>query len=384
MVDNASGQTRNRFNLAELAGAFGDIGTLIPFVVAYIAVLKMDAGSVLLPFGLMLIVAGALFRTPFPVQPMKLIGAAAVTHAAGADALTPAVVVGAGVVTGLIWLFLGVSGLGRRVARLIPAPALLGVILGLGISFMLEGVRMMAQEWVFSGSLFLVTLLLLGRARVLSMGLLLSVGAGYALVTQPELFADLSKLEPSLHLPAFAWSALGWHELWAGLILLALPQLPLTFGNAYIAVTDEHNRLFPDRAVTERQVALSTGAMNMFSSAIGGVPLCHGAGGLAGHVKFGAQTGGASIMLGVLLTIMALFFSNSVGTIFQLFPPSVLGVVLFLAGLELATSSRTYDGEKVDRTIVLATAALAVFNVGLAVLFGIFAYHAAKRGWLSI
>ena len=32
----------NRFDRMEWAGAFGDLGTLIPFVVAYISLLKMD------------------------------------------------------------------------------------------------------------------------------------------------------------------------------------------------------------------------------------------------------------------------------------------------------------------------------------------------------
>lgn len=384
MTTETAAPAKNRFDLAELAGAFGDLGTLIPFVVAYITVLKMDAGSILLPFGAMLIVVGFYFKTPFPVQPMKLIGAAALTHAAGAEALTPAMVVGAGVMTGIIWLLLGVSGWARRVSTWIPAPALLGVVLGLGFSFMLEGIRMMAQAWMFSGILFAATLFLLGRARVAAMAALLFAGGGYAILQQPALIADLARLEPALHLPTFAWPSLGWYELWMGTLLLALPQLPLTFGNAFIAVSDEHNRLFPDRAVSEKQVATSTGLMNLFSSAIGGIPMCHGAGGLAGHVKFGARTGGASIMLGVLLTMLALFFADSISTLFRLFPPSVLGVILFLAGLELATASRDHAGDKLDRAVLLATAALAMVNVGIAVVFGILAYHASKRGWFTL
>jgi hypothetical protein len=55
--------------------------------------------------------------------------------------------------------------------------------------------------------------------------------------------------------------------------------------------------------------------MNLFSAGIGGVPMCHGAGGMAGHVRFGAQTGGAVIILGTLLILLALFFSGSVGII---------------------------------------------------------------------
>jgi hypothetical protein len=194
----------------------------------------------------------------------------------------------------------------------------------------------------------------------------------------------LASIEPRLRWPAFAWSSLAWRDVWLGALLLALPQLPLTFGNALLAITEENNRLFPDRPVTERKVAISTGVLNLFSSALGGIPMCHGAGGMAGHVRFGARTGGASIILGALLLAVALFLAHSVSTIFELFPPPVLGVVLFLAGAELAMGSRDPGSEKADRFIVLTTAALTVWNVGAAVVFGIAAHHAARRGWLRV
>jgi MFS superfamily sulfate permease-like transporter len=375
---------KNRYDLHELAGAFGDLGTLIPFVVAYISILGMDPAGILLPFGVALIAAGLLYRTPFPVQPMKAIGAAAVTQTAGAVALTPAMVASAGLVTGVLWMGLAATGLARRLAQWIPKPALLGVIMGLGISFMLEGIRMMAQSWAIAAGLLVLTLALMARSRVPAMVLLLAAGAAVALLQKPALADEVLLIRPALSLPSFAWPSLGWQDIWLGALLLALPQLPLTFGNALVAVTEENNRLFPDRPVSERRVALSTGVMNLGSSMLGGIPMCHGAGGLAGHVKFGARTGGSSVMLGILLTVVALFFSQSVGTLFRLFPPAALGVILFLAGAELARGSRDPGGEKEDRFVVLATAAFAVLNVGVAVVFGFLAHHAARRGWLRV
>jgi predicted benzoate:H+ symporter BenE len=377
-------RAKNRYNLSELAGAFGDLGTLIPFVVAYISILKMDPGSLFLGFGATLIAAGLYYRTPFPVQPMKAIGAAAITQTAGAVALTSSMVIGAGVATAAIWMFLGLTGLAKRLSAWVPRPALLGVVMGLGFSFMLEGIRMMSEHWAMSAGLLALTLALLARSRFPAMVLLLIAGSIVALIQQPTLADDLGLIKPALRLPAFAWPSLGWQDIWMGALLLALPQLPLTFGNALIAITEENNRLFPDRPVTERKVALSTGLLNLWSSALGGIPMCHGAGGMAGHVKFGARTGGASIMLGAVLLVVGLFFADSIGTLFRLFPPSVLGVILFLAGAELATGSRDPGPEKVDRFIVLATAAFAVLNVGIAVIFGFVAYHASKRGWLKV
>ena len=375
---------RNRYDLSEWSGAFGDLGTLIPFVVAYIAVLKMDPGGILLAFGVALMAVGAIYRTPFPVQPMKAIGAAAVGQAALASGLTGAVVMGATLCTGLIWLLLAATGWAQRLSRWVPRSALLGVVMGLGFSFMLEGLHLMSSSPWLAALLLGATLLLLGHARFPAMLILLAVGAVIACVQQPALLGELAALRPEFRLPAFSWVGLTAADLWTGLVLLALPQLPLTFGNAYLSVTEENNRLFPERPVTQRAVAFSTGLMNLGASAVGGIPMCHGAGGMAGHVQFGARTGGSSIILGALLLGAGLFLAGSIGTLFRLFPASVLGVILFLAGLQLALGSRDSEVEKADRFVLLATAAMAVVNVGMAVLFGIAAHHAARRGWLRV
>ena len=373
--------TRNRYDLHELSGAFGDLGTLIPFVAAYISVVKMDSSGILVAFGSTLVVVGIVYRTPFPVQPMKAIGAAAITQSS--QVLSASAVMGAGVVTGLLWLLLGATGFARRLAHWVPRPALLGLVMGLGFSFILEGIRMMAKSHWIGTAMLVLTLFLLSRSRFPAMVALLAIGAALALVEQPSLAGELATIHLSPRLPTLAWPTLSWHDLWVGAPYLALPQLPLTFGNALISISEENNRLFPDRPVTERRVALSTGFMNLWSSALGGIPMCHGAGGMAGHVRYGAHTGGASIMLGGLLLVIGLFLGDSVALLFRLFPPSVLGVILFLAGMQLALNGRASGLDKVERHIVLVTAAFAIWNVGLAVPVGITAYHAAKRGWLS-
>ena len=232
-----------RFDRTEWAGAFGDLGTLIPFVIAYTTLGSIDPIGVFLGFGIALCVTGAYYRTPFPVQPMKAIGAA---------------------------------------------------------------------------------------------------------------------------------------------IMLALPQVPLTLGNAIIAVTDENNRLFPQRAVTEKQVAISTGLMNIGSSAIGGVPMCHGAGGMAGHVRFGATTGGAPIILGAVLIVLALFFGSSIETVLRVFPQALLGVILFLAGAQLALGSCDFSKDKGERFATLVTAAFAIWNVGAAFVAGAAVFHALKHRWMRL
>ncbi|MGE5087906.1 MAG: putative sulfate/molybdate transporter [Candidatus Levyibacteriota bacterium] len=380
----AGSQRRNRFDRLEWAGAFGDLGTLIPFVVAYISLLGMDPYGVLLAFGLAKIAAGLYYRTPVPVQPMKAIGAVATTQAAQSLTITPAAVYGAGLVTGAIWLALGSSGTADRVARWISRPVAVGIVMGLGFSFMLGGIRMMAQDWIVGGAALAATLLLLSNRRVPAMFLLLAAGAIVALIRNPALVDDLAAIRIDARLPSFALAGMTWKDFAVGAVFLALPQVPLTLGNAVIAITEENNRLFPDRPVGEREIAVSTGIMNLLAPLLGGVPMCHGAGGMAGHVRFGARTGGALIILGTIVVAIAVFFSRSVATIFSMFPPPILGVVLFMTGAQLALGSCDFGRTKNDRFTTLVTAACTIWNVGLAFVLGMVLHHALKRGLVRL
>ena len=143
-------------------------------------------------------------------------------------------------------------------------------------------------------------------------------------------------------------------DLVTGVMVLGLPQAGLTLGNAIVTTVDENNQLFPERPTTVRMVAIDHGIMNLVGTALGGVPMCHGAGGMAGHVRFGARTGGALVMLGILVLFVGLFLADSVETLFRLFPPALLGVILMFGGLELAAGVRATGGEKAERYVVLS------------------------------
>lgn len=374
----------NRYDRTEIAGAFGDLGTLIPFVAAYIGVLKMDPFGVLLAFGLSMLVCGFVYRTPMPVQPMKALGAIATTQAAQTLVITPTMVWGAGLATGVIWLILGLTGTAHRVANLVSRPVVLGIILGLGFGFMIEGAKMMSQNWWVGGGALLGTSLLLTNRVIPAMFLLLLFGAGYGIISDPTLIDALRDVHPGLRHPSFALTSLTPNDLFLGTAFLALPQVPLTLGNAIIAITEENNRLFPDRPVNESKIATSTGLMNLWSASVGGVPICHGAGGMAAHVQFGARTGGAPVILGIVLLITAFWFSGSVATLFRLFPPAVLGVILFLTGAQLALGACDISKDKGERFVTMVTGALAIWNVGIAFVVGIIAYWLNRRGLLRV
>jgi len=376
--------TGNRYDRMEWAGAFGDLGTLIPFVAAYIGVLKLDPFGVLFAFGLCMLACGLHYKTPIPVQPMKAIGAVAVTQAAQTAVVTPGAVYGAALATGVAWLFLGLSGMAARVTRLVPPAVVLGIMLGLGFGFMLEGVKMMQTDWPIAALAGVGTLLLMGNRTLPAMFVLLIFGAAVGAWRQPTLLHELAQVPLGLPTPSFALSDISLHELAIGAALLALPQLPLTLGNAVIAVKEENNRLFPQRPVSENGLATSTGIMNIFSSVAGGVPMCHGAGGMAGHVAFGARTGGALVILGVILLVLALFFSAGISLLFKLFPLSILGVILFLTGAQLALGSSVLPADRNQRLVALATAALCMWNVAAGFLLGLALHVMVTRGWVRM
>ena len=368
----------------EWAGAFGDLGTLVPFVVAYIAVVKVDPFGILFSFGVAMVACGFLYRTPWPVQPMKAIGAIAATQSAQTAVIIPTTIYAAGLATGLIWLVLGLTGAAKWIASLVPRFVVIGIVLGLGISFMLDGIKLMQGGWLIAAVGLLGTLLLLTNKSIPAMFLLLLFGVVCGIIENPEPLRTLMATRPGVRLPSFALASITWHDFLIGTTLLALPQLPLTLGNALIAIREENNRLFPDRSVTENRVATSTGVMNLASAVLGGVPMCHGAGGMAGHVAFGARTGGAPIILGSMLLCLALFFSASVSALFGLLAQPVLGVILFLTGAQLALGSCDFSKNKGERFITLATTAFAMWNVGLAFVVGLALAYIEKRGRLRL
>ena len=380
----AAGARRAWFAPAEWSGAFGDLGTLVPFLLAYIAVLKIDPAGILLTFGIAMIVVGLVYRTPFPVQPMKAIGSVAATHTAAGVALTAGTFHLAALLTGLVWLAIGVSGTVQRLVRLVSPAVCFGVILGLGMALMLEAVKMMAGNWWIAVPALLGTFVLLSRRRFPVMLLLLAVGASLALWQRPELGSALAAAPIGFRLPSLALDGIEWSQISVAAIVLVLPQLPLTFGNALVAIVEENNRLFPEHPVTEKRVAISTGLMNLFAGSLGGVPMCHGAGGMAGHVRFGARTGGAPVILGALLVVGALFFSGAVETGLALFPAPILGVILFVAGSQLALGVCDGWQQKDDRFLLIVVAALSIWNVGVAFLFGIATQWLLRRKLLEL
>jgi MFS superfamily sulfate permease-like transporter len=371
----------NDYNRMELAGAFGDLGTLIPFVVGYITLNRMDPLGILVAFGLFKIFVGLYFKTPVPIQPMKAIGGMAISHA---GTITPGMIWGAGIFTGLFWLLMGLTGAITWIEKVTTKPVVRGIMLGLGLSFVVEGLGMMRDSPLIAVGGAILTLLLLNSKRLPAMLCLLAYGIVIAFFQKPDLLRELSQLSIRFRLPELTFGRISWQDLFAGFLILGLPQAPLTLGNAVIGIVAENNAYFPDRKITAKKISIDHGVMNLIGTAIGGIPMCHGAGGMAGHIRFGAKTGGSLVILGVIVLLTGLFLSDSVSLLLHIFPRPILGVILFFAGLELALIVQDVKMKKKNLFVLLVTAGIAMWNMGIAYLTGLLLYYGLKQSWIKI
>ena len=346
-----------KFNRMELAGSLGDLGTLLPLAIGMILINGLNPTGLILVVGLFYIFSGLYFKVTCPVEPMKVIGAYAV--ATGITALQ--------IQASCLWVFLfliiiGGTGIITVVGRYIPLPVIRGVQLSTGVLLISQGVRLMLGTskfqvlrqvaepyliiqkigWLPLGLIIglllgFLTLLLLENRRlpaalvVVGVGLLVGILIGTREgLDQIQIGINLPKMLP-FGLPSGA-------DFSFALLVLVLPQMPMTLGNAVIANADLSIQYFPQegRRVTYRGLCISMALGNLLSFFLGGMPMCHGAGGLASRYRFGARTAGSNLIIGTLFLTLALFLGSHSLAILYMLPMAALGVLLIFAGAQLA------------------------------------------------
>jgi MFS superfamily sulfate permease-like transporter len=192
-------------------------------------------------------------------------------------------------------------------------------------------------------------------------------------------------LEFGLHLPQLIIPS--WAQIVHGTQNAVLPQIPLTLTNAIIVTAAISRQLFPQEVhpVTERNLALTTGIGNLLAAPFGGYLMCHGAGGIAGQVRFGARTATAPVLIGFVFVVLGLGFGDSGYALLKTIPDAVLGGLLLFSGLELALSSKPQEYRDSELFLVLLMAAISVaLNPAAAFAVGLPLAYAFKRNWLKI
>jgi predicted benzoate:H+ symporter BenE len=352
------------FNLRELAGSMGDYGVLIPLAVGYFAVIGLNPSGFFVMMGLACIVTALVFKLPMPIQPMKVLAVMSI-----AQVWSPSMVYASGFAEGLIWLFFGLTNLVKWLARITPKAIVWGIQITLGILLAIQAVEMISTGWAL-GLISILIILLLRKVRYIPAPVVLLL-LGVGIVVYNGGWGQIPA--PAFNLPTLTSFRL--EEIWETLVLAGFAQIPLTITNATISVAALISTYFPEKKVTTRQLSLSHGLMNLVVPFFGGIPMCHGAGGLAGQYYFGARTGGTKLIEGSIYITLGLFFGASFTGLFSMFPRAILGAMLFLVGLELVKFGRElrFDIQLVPVGLTVITALLS--NLALGFLVGLGSFH---------
>ncbi|MBI5157567.1 MAG: hypothetical protein HZA58_06070 [Acidimicrobiia bacterium] len=363
---------RIRPTIGDLSGAVGDLGVMVPLVAALVLVNGLDPGAVLIAAGALVIAAGVVFRIPFPVQPLKALTALAV-----AQSLSPDVIHSAGLQVGLILVLLAATGLAGWLARLFTRAVIRSLQFAVGVLLVVTAVRLaLDSPAIFENpptrfwnlALTAATLALVAVAastgRYLVIGLVFAGGVIVGIGAADVDFGAVTLHAPSIGLPP-------WSVAWSAFVLLVVPQIPLTYGNAVVGVSDLAREHFGDaaRRVTPGRVALSCGVGNLVSAAIGGMPMCHGSSGFTAHVRLGARTSAMNLVLGSIFLALGLVFSNQVLVLFGLLPVWALGGFLAYAGVRHAML--IMDLRRVRLAVALIAGLVGIVFGNLAITTGV-------------
>jgi MFS superfamily sulfate permease-like transporter len=355
------------FNLRELAGSTGDFGTLFPLAIGYFAVNGLNPAGLLVMMGLANIITGIVYHLPMPIEPKKVLAVVAIEQK-----WPPSLIYATGFGTGVIWLILSLTGLIQKIARFTPRSVVRGIQVTLGVLLAIEGFKMIATGWLFGVISIIIVIVLRDNKYAPAAIVLMLFGIG-VVGFRGELF---QVIEFGFTLPPL--TLFNPVEIWRGMVLAGFAQVALTASNAVIATSALISQYFPDKPVPEQRLALNMGIINVVVPFFGGMPMCHGAGGLAGQYYFGARTGGTNIIEGLIEIMLGLLLAGSIATLFSLFPKSIIGAMLLLVGIELTKFVR--DIRKNELIIMALTVALALLtNMAISFVVAVAAYHLLRR-----
>jgi len=386
------------FNRVEFAGSLGDLGTLLPLGMGMIMINGLNPQGLFLSVGLLYILGGYVYGLPVPVQPMQVVGAYAI-----ATGLTAQQISASGAWLAVILLIAGVTGLINVIGKYTPKAVVRGVQLSTGSLLMAQGIKLMwgtssfqalksaAEPYLVMQQLGPIPIgIILGAAGIALTLLLLEnkrfpaglivVGSGMAVGLLAGTREGFDLLALNFHLPELLPFGLpSMNDFSLVLLLLVLPPIPMTIGNAVVAYADLSKDYFGEASakVTYKNVCLSMAAGNVIAFLLGGMPLCHGAGGLAAHYRFGARTAGSNLIIGLIFLLLALFLGTGILAIVYLIPLAVLGVLLLYAGSQLCMTMIDLMSRKdlfvamVMLGITLATNLAVAFVVGIALAYAL-------------
>ncbi len=381
-----------KFTRTEFAGSLGDLGTILPLAVGMILINKLSPSGIFIGVGLFYMLSGIYFKVTSPVEPMKVISAYAIATGISSSQIQAS----------CLWIFtlliiIGSTGLINVIRHYIPKSVIRGVQLSTGLLLLSQGVRLILGTsslqiiqnvaepsliiqhigflpigLVLGSILGLLTLFLLENKRLPAAVMIVGIGALVGVVWGTHEGWDHMKMGFNLpHLLPYGLPTLD--DFSFALLILVLPQIPMTLGNAVVANADLSTQYFPQdgHRVTGKALCISMAIANLGSFFLGGMPMCHGAGGLASRYRFGARTAGSNLIIGGIFLLIALLFGDQLLPVVNLLPMSVLGVLLIFAGTQLALTILDMQTRKEFFVVILIVGIALASNLAAGFLTGI-------------
>ncbi|MBI4357053.1 MAG: hypothetical protein HY559_04175 [Gammaproteobacteria bacterium] len=311
-----------------ITGAFADSAILFPLLALLSTQNGFSESVLLFSAGLTYCMAGLLFKVPMPVQPLKSMVMAAITL--GATLQEVKLCTAAMGAYCLLVVFFKLHNFANK----IPLSLVHGLQAGLGIMMLSKGSGMLTSHAPMVIGFFITFLVLMvyvsRSTNFPILGILATGGLLWGLFTPP------------IPITITAPASVPLHSIRLDLLLyLILPQIILTSANSVIGTQYAAQKYFGERAknVTFKRLLWSIGVGNLLSSTVGGLPFCHGAGGLTAHVKGGSTHWMSNWVIGLFLIALAVI---SYGLPLFHFPPLLVALLLSAVGLlhvELAKES---------------------------------------------
>ncbi len=321
--------------LKDFSGAFGDTGIFIPLALGMIIICGLSPTSVFLPAALLYLIAGWYYRIPFPVQPLKAV--AAISLVSG---LRPELIATSAYLMSALMLLVLLCNFTKYLDKIFSKPIVRGIQFGLGILLIKSGINLILKGEVITGVLL------------------------------PEVPFSGFSFGPN-SLPLFVPSL---SDVATAFVVLLIPQIPLTFGNSMVATADLAKDYFGKRArrVTYKSLAGTISLGNLLAGLVGGMPVCHGCGGLTAHYRFGARTARANLIIGSTFLAIALLFAKASPYFLREIPLYFFGSALVCIGIFHSLLARDMTRRK-DIALVMAMGMVTLFyrNLTLALLAGL-------------
>jgi len=316
------------------------------------------------------------------VQPMKAIATVAIS-----EGLTKNEILSAGIITGLIIFLFGITKIVELFNKIIPLSVIRGLQLGIGFQLIIKGFSMVLGTERFFGydSIYvgilsgLLVLLSFFSKKIPGALVVFCLGLLILFMESPNSFNGLTF---GFYIPSFI--SLSWNDFINGTLKAAIPQVPLTTLNSVIAVCALSRDLFPKKGAGTREVSISVGLMNLIGCWFGAMPMCHGAGGLAGQYRFGARTGGSVVFLGLVKILLGVFLGGAAFTILASYPVSILGVLLLFSGIELSLVARDVRTRTDYFIMIITTAAIISLSTAIGFIIGFIVSYLLHSGIFSI